>query len=1171
MGKSRRYWLAGAAGMFLVVLLFACTREYDSPYVPGSGSYAGDDWTRDADGNGMADSVEKYAPECPKTPKECIENAKVLSRIGQGYSLTAVDMILWHGSAPVQPRLTWDPVEANVRGFTLSSSDTAKVKIKDGLLDPVGVGNAQVSVTVPGESRAASFIVKVVPRAGAQVKSLTAKDMVLEAGKEAPPEITWTPADADYKEYRLSIDEPSVGWPVGESIKAIFAGTAKVTVEALDGGHKTAFTLTVTETPPRVEAVSVAVEDMFMLAGGEAESPVVVWNPGNVTDKRFLLAPTDTAVAGVNKERDRIVPRSKGSTQVILYALDGSSKTADFSVNVTDSAVAVTGILAADLKLTVGSFPTAARITWTPADATNRKYTLSSLIPDVARVEGNLIVPASLGRSTMTATAADGGFEAIFVVDVVQQDTAVHVDSVRALDMSLSVGVEKQPTLTWFPENAGIQEYSLSTSDEAVATVSGHLVKATGTGTATVTLTTADGARTTAFKVDVMSPIIPVQSVRGEPMSMVVGQISSPDLTWSPGTATNLTYTLVSDNGNIARIVNQTSVEAVAVGTANIIIRSTDGPSDTVQVTVNAKAIPVTSIAMAGLTMAVGDPDKDVSSLILWTPANATNKTFKLLSTSNSAATSIVDNKLKAVASGSANVVIESQDLDRMKDTFTVTVKVPVKSVVVRDTSVWPATADIDPEVLIAWNPANADNKTYALTSLDTTVASVVSGTRIRPKGSGYANVILRSLENSTKLDTFRVTVKVPVKSISVRDTTVKVGALGVNVWGNIVWNPAEATEKTFWIAWVGAPNAAILTMPNTYTFNAVGPGVASIAVGSGQNGWAKDTIKVTVLQPLAGITAANASMKVGDPDYSPAITYSPSNASEKGYSLSGGAFGIASAVGGKVHAEGPGVATFKVTSNDGGRIANFTATVTLPVTALSAANMTLDPGDADRDPVLTWTPANPSSKVYSMVSSNLAAVTIVANKVHAVAAGVSTVTVTSADGPKCTFEVAVTQSVLGITAADMTMSKGDPDKDPVLTWNPANPSSKGYALSGGNAAIATPAGGKVRAVGGGSTSMIVTTTDGGKTDTFTVNVIVPLISFQAADFEMRDFDPDQLPHLTWVPADATTKTYTMVSSQTSNVSVVGNKLHAVSRGTSEITITTTDGGYVQKFIVQVR
>lgn len=654
-------------------------------------------------------------------------------------------------------------------------------------------------------------------------------------------------------------------------------------------------------------------------------------------------------------------------------------------------------------------------------------------------------------------------------------------------------------------------------------------------------------------------------------MSMVVGQTSSPDLTWSPGTATNLTYTLVSDNGNIARILDQTSVEAVAVGTANIIIRSQDGPSDTVQLTVNAKAILVTSIVMAGFSMAVGDPDKDLSSLILWTPTNATDKSFKLLTTSNSAAASIVDNKLRAVASGSSNVVIESQDPGRLKDTFTVTVKVPVRSMVVRDTSVWPATADIDPTALIAWNPANADNKTYVLTSLDTLVASVVSGSRIRPKAPGYANVILRSLENTTKLDTFRVTVKVPVKSISVRDTTVKVGALDVNLWGNITWNPSNATEKTFWIAWAGSPNTAILTMPTTYSFNAVGPGVATIAVGSGQNGWARDTIKVTVIQPVMGVVAADYSMKVGDPDRWPDLTWSPANASDKGYSISGGTAGVATAVAGKVHAEGPGSATFKITTSDGGRIDYFVVTVTQPVTALSAAGMTMKPGDADRDPAITWTPSNASNKSYSMASSNAAAVTIVLNKVHAVAAGVSTVTVTSADGPKTTFEVTVTQPVLGITASDMTMAKGDADKDPVLTWNPANATNKGFTLSGGNAAIATPLAGKVKAVGGGTTSIIVTTTDGARTDTFTVTVTVPVISFSAADFEMREFEPDELPHLTWVPLDATNKGYTMVSSQPSNVSVVGARLHAVSRGYSEITITTSDGGLVQKFLVQVR
>lgn len=1068
----------GAAWGMLALALLACDREYESPYLPGSGNYAGDDWTRDDDGDGVADSVAKYSPDCGKGPRLCIEDAKVVSRIGSDYRVAFGDMILWQGTLGILPRITWTPEEASARGYRLYSSDTAKVKIRDGRMDAVGVGNAQVTAALNGDSRTWSYMVRVVGGEGKRVVGITAKDLTVIAGGMAVPEITWNPPDAAYQDYTLSVDAPTVGWAQGAAIKALYPGTARVTVETQDGGHKALFTLKVEETPHRVEALSIAADDMYLVVGDTA-APIIRWSPHNVTEKRYLLAPADTTVASADQDRDRIVAVAAGRTQVSVFSLDGGNKTAYFTLNVAASAVPAQGLRAADMNLTVGSSPAFPRLTWMPMDATNRKFTIVSDSPHVAGVDGNLIVPLSLGLAPMRAVAADGGYQAPFLVRVQPQDTTIHVDSVRALDISLTVGYERAPLLTWYPENVGNQEYSLASADPTIASINRGLVRGEKGGNTTVAVTAADGGKTTTFKVNVVSAHIPVQRLQGEDMDMVVGERESPALTWFPGNATDQGYSLSSDNPGVVRIVDSTAVEALAVGTARVIVRAQEGPSDTLQVTVNALAIPVTGIAVADIGHDVGDPDKDVAGLIQWSPPNATDKSFQLVSSSNTAAVSLVDNKLRAVASGTSQVVIESRDPGNRKDTFTVTVRQPVKGVIVGDTAVWPGSSDIDPSRLITWIPANAENKGFVLASLDTSVASIFGADRVRPRASGTAHIILRSVENTMLLDTFKVMVMVPVKSLSVRDTTVLAGMKGIVPASLVTWNPANATDKGWQLLWAGAPSSNVVDSV-TWRFNAVGPGKVNLIYVSTQNPAARDTFAVTVIRPLDSLSAAPMTMKVGDPDAAPTLAWSPPDASDKGYVLTGGAAGIATVVGGKVHAAGLGTATFTVKSNDGGKLATFTVTVIQPVLSIAVANMNL--------------------------------------------------------------------------------VKGGADTEPAITWNPANASNKGFTLAGGNAAIAIVAGTKVHPVGGGTTTFTVTTADGGKTDTFTATVTVPVVGVSCEDMEMRTFDPDQAPVIIWNPADATNKGYTLTSSEPFTVQVVGGKLRASWRGDAIITVTSDDG-----------
>jgi uncharacterized protein YjdB len=287
----------------------------------------------------------------------------------------------------------------------------------------------------------------------------------------------------------------------------------------------------------------------------------------------------------------------------------------------------------------------------------------------------------------------------------------------------------------------------------------------------------------------------------------------------------------------------------------------------------------------------------------------------------------------------------------------------------------------------------------------------------------------------------------------------------------------------------------------------------------------------------------------------------------------------VATAVAGnRVHAVGGGTATFTATSiSDPARTASFTVTVTVPVVSVKADDVTaLRIGEAEISPVLTWNPANATNKGFTMTSLNTSLFTIntTTNRLHAVAPGTGKAIVSSMDGAKIdTFSVTVVQPVQSISVGSPLNMKRGEDKDPSITWNPANATNKSYTLGGGNAGIATVVGNRVHAVGAGSVIMTVTTVDGGKSQAFTVSVTNPVTGIDAGpDLLLRTGEEDETVSPVILPSDASNKSWHMVSQDPSIASVNGANIHPVSRGDVDVIVYSDDNAAVADTIaVSVR
>ncbi|OMQ13010.1 Ig-like domain-containing protein [[Flexibacter] sp. ATCC 35103] len=176
------------------------------------------------------------------------------------------------------------------------------------------------------------------------------------------------------------------------------------------------------------------------------------------------------------------------------------------SSNCSGTSVPVTGVTVtpATATLSIGAThqltPTVA-----PANATNKTVTYSSNNTGVATVNGSGLVTAiASGSATITVTTQDGAKTATAVITVNSSNVAVTSVSLSPGSASLSVGATQQLTPTVLPSNATNKTVSYASNNTGVATVNASgLVTAVSNGTATITVTTADGNKTSTAAITV--------------------------------------------------------------------------------------------------------------------------------------------------------------------------------------------------------------------------------------------------------------------------------------------------------------------------------------------------------------------------------------------------------------------------------------------------------------------------------------------------------------------------------------------------------------------------------------------------------------------------------------------------------------------------------------------
>ena len=444
----------------------------------------------------------------------------------------------------------------------------------------IGKLQADNAITVKGNGRIDEKSGKVTVEQGVKIGvtsvTLDKTDLALDVNDTEKLTATVNPNDATNKTVTWKSDKPEiVEVDSNGNVTAKAAGTATITA-TVDGKSVSCKATVNGQTTVPVASVELNQTTLELIAGKEATLTATV-KPDNATNRTVAWESNATNVATVDNS-GKVTAVSEGTATITAKA---GEQTATCTVTVTKADVAVESVTLNPTTLTLEKGSTGTlTATVAPQNATNNTVTWSSSNPEVATVANGTVTAVSAGTATITVTTADGNHKATCTVTVTPKTVPVSGIQVQGT-ATLYVGNITKLTAKVEPTNATNPAVTWSSNNESVATVgTDGTVTAVSAGTATITVTTADGNKTAECKVTVNAPQTkPVTGVTLNKSAITLEVNGSEKLTATvePSDATNQNVTWESNATNVATVGQDGTVTAVSAGTATITATAQDG------------------------------------------------------------------------------------------------------------------------------------------------------------------------------------------------------------------------------------------------------------------------------------------------------------------------------------------------------------------------------------------------------------------------------------------------------------------------------------------------------------------------------------------------------------------------------------------------------------------
>ncbi len=422
-------------------------------------------------------------------------------------------------------------------------------------------------------------------------------------------------------------------------------------------------------------------------------------------------------------------------------------------------------------------------------EGVDTSVTWASLDPSVLTVDQNgLVTFVGPGETYVSATSnADTTKVAYCKFLITQQVEQIKMDFDK---VTLSVGDEYRLTAVISPSNATNKNVKWSSSNPNVVTVDENgMLKAIGSGSATIVVQTEDGGYIDMTNVTVLQPVSSITLSQTE-MSVKKGTIFWLSATITPDTADNKKVTWSSSDTSLATVDPDGKVTTLAVGTVTISCVSED--NGTVAYCVVEITEPVTGLKLNAYYQEMVAGTKFVL-LPTVLPIDAPNKDVTFVSSDPAVATVDENGVVTALVGGTCEIIVTTVE-SNLKATCTISVKEYVESIEISGN---PERLNVRESVTLVATVGTetASNKAVIWTSSNPNIATVDQNGKVTGHTPGNVVITATAADGGGVSDSVIIKVINPVTSITLDKSkiTMYVGDT-VNIQATV--NPANATIK---------------------------------------------------------------------------------------------------------------------------------------------------------------------------------------------------------------------------------------------------------------------------------------------------------------------------------------------------------------------------------------
>ena len=804
----------------------------------------------------------------------------------------------------------------------------------------------------------------------------------------------------------------------------------------------------------------------------------------------------------------------KGQTQIRATAAGGKYAAITVTVRIPPS-----GITLNKTELTVFKGATSTlKATVSPNNAYSKNVKWTSSDTRIAAVNAyGTVTGRGLGECVITCTAANGLTAQCHVTVKIAVSSVKITSKGRAVDVG---GEPLQLTVQVSPANASDKSLTFRSDKPEVASVDQNgLVTGHKKGTATITVTSVSGKRSTYAMITVRVPPASI-TLKDDEITAFKGSGSvTLKATVLPKEAYSKTVKWTSSDTRIATVNQYGAVTGKGAGECVITGTTVNGLTVTAKVTVK---VPVTSVKVTADKKQIDVGSAGASLTAAVSPADASDKTVTWKSSNPAVAT--VDENGHVTPLKKGTVTISATSVSNKKvGQVNITVRIPPQSVTLDKTDLIVFKGQGAKTVKATVLPKDAYSRSVTWKSSDTKIATVNQYGAVTAKGNGSCVITATTANGLTA--TLNVTSQVPVTSVKVTadKKQIDLGSEGANVTASV--GPSDATDKS--ITWKSSkPDVASVDQSGHVTPVAKGSAVITATALSGKSG----SVTVTVRVPPSGVTLSQSSLTLnkGGKTVTLKATVSPSDAYSKTVTWKSSDTKVATVnTYGTVTAKGAGECDITATAAGGKVLDTCHVKVIVAVTGVTMdkKSLTLVYGGKSGQLTASVTPADASDKSVTWKSANPGVASVDGTgAVTPVSVGSTKVTASSANGKSVTVNVTVVQPATSLTldasskslqcggTATLKANVGPASAgDKSVTWTSSDKNvaavgsdGKVYAKSEGTCTITAKANGSVAeltascqvTVTGKPNKYVAITFDGGPTKAATASILSTLDTY---------------------------------------------------------------------------